>query len=254
MATASSSVLVALKSLFIVLMCIIAAALAYTLVKDGDSSCFDLSALWTQVMNVDVVAFITPVVAWFFYKESSWIKRVVFMIVIFWCGSFVTCGYIVWLLFKLSPEESLKDPIYFVLVRRQNRHANMGRVTRFSHIITAKVIVTAIGCCLLGLIIYAYSVLGFPFYAEVLTPCMITALVCFHVHIVVFSVWIAYKESSWTGAVLWILGLVCFSGFGICVYLVRELSYLSPEQPVFFILFNKNNRDMTSSDPLLVKH
>ncbi|XP_076923569.1 uncharacterized protein LOC143585742 [Bidens hawaiensis] len=124
----------------------------------------------------------------------------------------------------------------------------MERVTRFSHIITAKVIVTAVGCCLLGLIIYAYSVLGFPFYAEVLTPCIITVLVDIYVHIVVFSVWIAYKESSWTSAVLWILVLVCFSGFGICFYLVRELSYLSPEKPVFFILFNKNTVTVKEED------
>ncbi|XP_076916296.1 uncharacterized protein LOC143575949 isoform X2 [Bidens hawaiensis] len=208
---AAASALVALKTLFIVLMCIMAAALAYTLAKDGDSSCFDLSALWTQVIIADVFAFVIPIVAWFFYKESSWIKRVVVIIVIYWCGSFITCGYITWLLFKLSPEESLKDPIYFVLVRRQNGNVDKGRVTQASHV-TAKVIVTAIGCCLLALIIYAYIIDGSPFYLEVLTPCMIASSVDVCIHIVVFSVWITYKESSFISSVFWILVLVCLSG------------------------------------------
>ncbi|XP_076947971.1 uncharacterized protein LOC143620073 [Bidens hawaiensis] len=220
-----------------------AVALACTLAKDGDSSCFDYSALWTQVIITDVFVFIIAIVAWFFYKESSWIKRVILIIVIFWSGSFVTCGYITWLLFKLSPEESLKDPIYFVLVRRQNGDVDKGHATQASHV-TAKVIVTAIGCCLLALIIYAYIVDGSPFYVEVLTPCMITASADTCIHIVVFSVWITYKESSLISSVFWILVLVCFSGIGICVYLVRELFSLSPEQPVFFILFNKNNRQI----------
>ncbi|KAI3762039.1 hypothetical protein L1987_52462 [Smallanthus sonchifolius] len=235
-----ASLLISLKTLYIVLMCIMAVAIAYTLVIDGDSSCFDLSARWTIVAVTDFLVFMVLIVAWYFYKESSWIKRIVFIIMIFWCGSVVTCGYISMLLFKLPPEESLKDALYFVLAKHQNRDVT-GHTIR-SSVVTAKVIVTAIGCCMLGVTIYAYIIDGFPFFVEVLTPCTITALTDVYIHIVVFSVWIAYKESSWISALFWILLLVCFSSIAICIYIVRELFYLSPGQPISLILFNNSNR------------
>ncbi|KAK9047922.1 hypothetical protein SSX86_033116, partial [Deinandra increscens subsp. villosa] len=175
--------------------------------------------------------------AWFFYKESRWIIRVVFMFLIFWCGSVVTCGYIVFLFFKLSPEESLKDPLYYVLARRENRDVTQHMIR--SSLLIAKAIVSALGCCMLGLIIYVYITIGFPFYVELLSPCMITLLIDVYNHTVVFSMWIAYKESSWISALSWIVLVVCFSGVGTCVYIVRELFYLSPGQPISLILFNR---------------
>ncbi|KAD6796762.1 hypothetical protein E3N88_07658 [Mikania micrantha] len=170
MATSSSTstLLVALKSSFIILMFIMAVALAYTLIMDGDSSCFDPNAWWTIAAVTNVFVFIAFIVAWFFYKESSWMKRVVLMFMLFWCGSFVTCGYIVLLFFKLSPEESLSDPLYFVLVRRQKTDVT-GHM-RKSTVVIAKLIVTSIACCLLGIVIYACIIDGFPFYVELLTP------------------------------------------------------------------------------------
>ena len=36
--------------------------------------------------------------------------------------SLATCGYILIQFHKLSPEEFSKDPLYFVLVRHQNRY------------------------------------------------------------------------------------------------------------------------------------
>ncbi|KAM0062689.1 hypothetical protein Hdeb2414_s0003g00082701 [Helianthus debilis subsp. tardiflorus] len=174
--------------------------------------------------------------AWVFYKESSWIKR---LVLVFRCYLWIHCFALQF--FKLSPEESLKDPIYFVLAKHQNDEDAV-RHTTGSSVVIAKVFVTVMGCYILGLIIYAFAIDGFPFYVELLTPCMITALIDVSIHIVVFSVWIAYKESSWTSAVFWIILLVCFSGIGICVYIVRELFYLSPGEPVSLILFNKRNR------------
>ncbi|KAJ0507144.1 hypothetical protein HanIR_Chr11g0503111 [Helianthus annuus] len=89
---------------------------------------------------------------------------------------------------------------------------------------------------------------------EVLTPCMITAIIDISIHTVVYSVWIAYKETSWISAVFWIIVLVCFSSIGLFVYILRELFSVSPEQPLSVILFNKTNRDTPSSDPLLTEH
>ncbi|PWA73888.1 hypothetical protein CTI12_AA242460 [Artemisia annua] len=106
--------------------------------------------------------------AWYFYKESSWIKRLLFLYLVFWDGSFVTCGYIAMLFFKLSPEESSTDPIFFVLAKRQKGDV-MGHTRRYS-VVTAKVIVAALGLYMLGWPTYAYIVDGSPFHAEVVTP------------------------------------------------------------------------------------
>ncbi|KAF5779959.1 hypothetical protein HanXRQr2_Chr11g0466681 [Helianthus annuus] len=253
MAVASASMLVALKTFFIISAWVMAAVLVYSFAADGQASCFQPSEWWMQVAEYDYIVIILPIMALFFYKESSWIKRIGFIIISFFCGSFVNCGYIAILFYQLSPEESMKDPLYFVLARRQNRDVNTGRTARYSLVI-AKVMVTAIGCYLLGVIIFAYITDGSPFHMEVLTPCMITAIIDISIHTVVYSVWIAYKETSWISAVFWIIVLVCFSSIGLFVYILRELFTLSPEQPLSVILFNKTNRDRPSSDPLLNEH
>ncbi|KAI7736673.1 hypothetical protein M8C21_005886 [Ambrosia artemisiifolia] len=67
------------------------------------------------------------------------------------------------------------------------------------------------------------------------------------------EVWIAYKESSWMNALVWILLVICFQSIALCAYVVRESFYLSPEQPSFLILFNKNGRNLMLSDPLLIE-
>nr|GEU91900.1 uncharacterized protein [Tanacetum cinerariifolium] len=125
---------------------------------------------------------------------------------------------------------------------------------RASSVVTARVIVAALGCLMIGASIYAFIRDGSPFHMEVFTPCMITLLIDVNIHIVVFSVWIAYKESSWITAFFWILLLSCFGSIGVCAYILRELFCLSPEQPIYLILFSKSNRNVQSSDPLLMAH
>nr|XP_043624342.1 uncharacterized protein LOC122595925 [Erigeron canadensis] len=247
-----SSLFVALKWLFITMTCIMAAALVYLLAMDHYSSCFGLQLGWMQVLDIDIIIYFLFIAAWFFYKESGWIKAFVFFVLVLWCGSFVTCGYIVIQFFKLSSEESSKDPLYFVLAGHQKGDI-MGHRKQHSMVI-AKVIVAVLGCYMLGILIYAFMINGMPFHMEILTPCMITGLIDIHIHNVVFTVWILYKESSWINAVLWILSVVCFGSVALCVYIARELFHLSPEQHVSFILFNKRSRDLMSSDPLLREH
>nr|GEV57034.1 auxilin-like protein [Tanacetum cinerariifolium] len=128
-----------------------------------------LQVWWVQVAMYHVIMDMVLVVAWFFYKESSWIKTIVFANIMFWIGSFGTCAYIVFQLFMLSEEEASKDPIYFVLARRQKGNNVMGHTNR--HFVTiAKVIVAGIGCYTLGVIIYAIVIDGSPLDAQELTP------------------------------------------------------------------------------------
>ncbi|GKD72122.1 reverse transcriptase, RNA-dependent DNA polymerase, partial [Tanacetum coccineum] len=63
-----------------------------------------------------------------------------------------TCGYILIQFHKLSPEEFSKDPLYFVLVRHQNR--DMAQQTHGASVVTARVIFSGLGCLMLGILIY----------------------------------------------------------------------------------------------------
>ncbi|GKA51444.1 reverse transcriptase, RNA-dependent DNA polymerase [Tanacetum coccineum] len=204
----SAKVYVALKTLFVVMTCIMAAVLVYLFAMDRFSSCFDLSDWWIRVAECDVTIYFILVVAWFYYKELNWIKTLVFTVAITFWGSFATCAYIVLQLYKLSPEESSKDPIYYVLARRRQE----GDVTRRYSVLIAKVIIAICDCYMLGIIICAIIIDGSPFQVQVLTP------------------------------------------FALSAYVIRELFYLSPEQPVSRILFNQRNRDLMTSDPLLTGH
>lgn len=250
---AASAASVALKTLLSVLACAMFATLVWAVVMDGLSSCVDLQARWLIAALIDFYIHIAVIGAWVVYKESSWITAAVLIFFLITLGSITTCIYIVVLLFKLSPEESSKDPLYFVLVRRQKRDIVMGH-RRGPSVVTARVILTALCCLMLGTFIYTLIVDGSPFRAQVFTPCMIGTITDFYFNVVALSVWVAYKESSWINALLWILSIVCFGSITTCVYIQRQLFYLSPEQPVSLILFKSSNRDLQSSDPLLMVH
>ncbi|KAJ0507155.1 hypothetical protein HanPSC8_Chr11g0450601 [Helianthus annuus] len=249
---ASLTAAAALKTLFSLLACVMAVSLVYGFATDYFVSCFDPKARWMQVGLFDFCVDVSLIAAWFFYKESRWILRLVFIFILFWFGSFTICGYIVLQLFKLSPEESSKDPFYFVLLRRQKRDA-IGHTGGVS-VGTTRTIYLSLACLLIGGIVFVFVTDGSPFRAEVFSPCMVPLLTDLFIHVVVFSVWVAYKESSWINALVWILLIIFFGGIALCAYVVRESLYLSSEQPAYLILFNKRGRDMTLNASLLMEH
>ncbi|KAL8264572.1 hypothetical protein R6Q59_022702 [Mikania micrantha] len=224
----------------------------YVFVMDRFVSCFDLQNRWLMFEYVSVVINLGAIVAWVFYKESSWIVATIVTVLLAVFTSVATCVYVITQFLKLSPEEFSKDPIYFVLVRRDKRddmkHKNGTLVT------TVKIIFSTLACLVLGIIINLIIVDGSPFRAKAFSSCMIGTLFDYYANVGVLSLWIAYKESSWITAIFWILLLVCFQGVATCAYIVRQLFNLSPEQPVSLIIFNNTHRDLLSSDPLLVEH
>nr|XP_043614261.1 uncharacterized protein LOC122586327 [Erigeron canadensis] len=251
-----ASKLFVLKTLLGVFTCVMGAALAYGFSLDYFFSCFSPRARWMQVALTDFVISISPISVWYFYKEPRWIMRVMFMFILFWLGSFIICGYILLQLLKLSPEQTLKDPFFFMLARPKSRDDVMGASnTRggFS-VVTTRIIYASLGCLMLAFLVFAWITDGSPFRSQVLSPCMVTLLIDLCIQAVIYSVWIGYKESSWTNALFWILCIVCFGSIGLCGYIVRELFYLTPDQPVYLILFNTSNRDVMLSDPLLLKN
>ncbi|KAL0288300.1 UNVERIFIED_CONTAM: hypothetical protein Sangu_2664400 [Sesamum angustifolium] len=83
--------------------------------------------------------------------------------------SITTCGYIVLQFLKLSPQESQQDPIYFVLLRNRKKDGTESK--RFLSIVSARILFTALGCLMLGTLIYTIATDGSPFRRDVLTPC-----------------------------------------------------------------------------------
>nr|KAJ0185248.1 hypothetical protein LSAT_V11C900471380 [Lactuca sativa] len=267
----AASVVVALKTLFILLALTMTALAVWAIGTHGLAACVDLTSRWLVVTLINFYINLGVILAWIIYKESSWIKAAVLIPVVLFAGSPITSAYVALQFFKLSPEESSKDPLYFVLVRHQKKDA-MG-YKRGHSVLIAKIIISALGCLMLGTFIYVLIVDGSPFNATVLSRCMIATTTDVYFCIVTVAVslsnyteksffdfcynknvWIVYKESSWISAFFWILSLLCFGGIATCVYILRELFYLSPQQPLSAILFNSSNKDLLSSDPLLMAH
>lgn len=250
---AAASIVLALKTMFIVLALMMASLTIWAIETRGFDACVDLSSRWLVVTLVDFYVNLGVILAWIVYKETSWIKRAVLIPVMLFAGSPITSAYIAVQFFKLSPEEeSSTDPLYFVLVRHQKKDF-MGYKKGHS-ILIAKVIISALGCLMLGTFIYVLIVDGSPFRAGVFTRCMVATVTDVYFFIVTIAVWVAYKESSLISTFFWILSFLCFGGIATCVYILRELFYLSPQEPISAILVNKSNRELLSSDPLLMAH
>nr|KAJ0187662.1 hypothetical protein LSAT_V11C900486070 [Lactuca sativa] len=66
--------------------------------------------------------------------------------------------------------------------------------------VTSRIIISSLGCFMLGTFIYVLIVDGSPFRTQVFSTCMIGTLTDFYFNVVALSVWVAYKESSWISA------------------------------------------------------
>ncbi|GKB70142.1 reverse transcriptase, RNA-dependent DNA polymerase, partial [Tanacetum coccineum] len=203
MGATAASVGVAVRTLMIFLFCLMVAALVYVVAIGALASFFDFGARWAIALLTDFTINVIVIGAWFFYKESSWIKTLIFIVLMFAVGSLATCGYILIQFHKLSPEEFSEDPLYFVLVRHQNR--DVAQQTHGPSVVTARVIFSGLGCLMLGVLIYTIVIDLSPSHDKSFAPCLPTYLTDIYIHAVVLSVWIAYKEASWISAFLWIL-------------------------------------------------
>ncbi|KAJ0922589.1 hypothetical protein HanPSC8_Chr05g0205661 [Helianthus annuus] len=241
---------VAVRTLLSLLGGLMVAVLVYTIATDGLPFRMELLTRWMAALLIDFYINIAIIGAWVVYKESTWVMAALWVLLLICFGSVTTCTYIVFQIYKLTPEESSKDPFYFVLVRHQKSDVTEHR--KGVSVITARVIFAVLGCFMLGTLLYTLIVDGSPFRSELYTPWVVATLIDFYINVVALSVWVAYKESSWMDALLWIVFLICFGSITTCVYIVRQLFYLSSDHPIFLILFRNNHRDLKSSDPPLM--
>ncbi|PWA91746.1 Pentatricopeptide repeat-containing protein [Artemisia annua] len=185
------------------------------------------------VITTDFTIYVAVLGAWYAYKESSWIIALVLMVPMYFLGCIISIGYILTQFYKLSPEESSTDPLYFVLARRQKSmwldiltllflknigHRDVvGYLDTGRHsVVAARVIYSALGCVAFGTLTYSVYVDLSPSYIKYFTSCILTNGTDMYIHVVIFSVWLAYKESSnWITAFFWILLLFCFRGYGV---------------------------------------
>lgn len=216
------------------------ATLIYTLSLDGLPFRKDLLTPWMVATLIDFYINVIAIGAWVSYKESNWISASLWVVLLVCFGSITTCSYIVLQLLKLSIGESSEDPIYYVLMRRPNKDG-MEHKRRFS-VVTTRIIFTALGFLMLATLLYTLLTDGSPFRTELLTPWMTATLIDFYINVVALSVWVAYKESSWISAFIWIVLLICFGSITTCAYIVRQLFYLSSQDPVCLVLLNGSNR------------
>nr|XP_043615475.1 uncharacterized protein LOC122587387 isoform X2 [Erigeron canadensis] len=224
-----------------VLGCAMVAVLAYTISTDGLPFRKELLTRWMAALLIDFYINIAAIGAWIIYKESSsWIIAIIWLLLLICFGSVTTCGYIVLQFYKLTPEQFSKDPFYFVLARHQN--GDVAEHSKGLSVVAARVIFAVLGCLMLGTLLYTIIVDGSPFRAELYTPWVVATLIDFYINVVALAVWVAYKESSWISAILWIFLTVCFGSIITCGYIVRQLFYLSADQAVSLILFRNNNR------------
>ncbi|XP_073031744.1 uncharacterized protein [Primulina eburnea] len=237
---AAPSLATVLRNLFVLLGCGIAATVIYTIATDGLPFRKQLLTPWMAATLVDFYINILVIGAWIVYKESNWIRTIIWIVLLVCLGSITTCGYIVLQFFKLTPQESLQDPIYFVLLRTRKKDGtdSKGKLS----VVGARVLFSVLGCLMLGTLIYSIAIDGSPFRQEVFTPWLSATLVDFYVNVFALLVWVAYKESNWRSAAIWIILFISLGSVTTCSYIVLQLFHLSPQDPVFLIVFSSSNR------------
>ncbi|XP_026446877.1 uncharacterized protein LOC113347439 isoform X3 [Papaver somniferum] len=231
-----------LRSLFCVLGCLMTATLIYTIVTDGLPFRKELLIPWMTTTLIDFYIIVVAIAAWIAYKESNLISAVVWIILLVCLGSITTCAYVVVQLFKLSSQEVSQDPMYYVLVR-YNSKDDIERKRKFSSVVAARIAFTALGCLMLGALIYTLLTDGSPFRTELLIPWTKALLVDFYIHIVAMSVWVIYKESSSLSAFIWIILFICLGSITVCTYIVIQLFQLSSQDPLYLVLLNSRSRE-----------
>ncbi|XP_026456380.1 uncharacterized protein LOC113357245 isoform X6 [Papaver somniferum] len=231
-----------LRSLFCVLGCLMTATLIYTIVTDGLPFRKELLIPWMTTTLIDFYIIVVAIAAWIAYKELNLISAVVWIILLVCLGSITTCAYVVVQLFKLSSQEASQDPMYYVLVR-YNSKDDIERKRKFSSVVAARIGFTALGCLMLGALIYTLLTDGSPFRTELLIPWMKALLVDFYIHIMAMSVWVIYKESSSLSAFIWIILFICLGSFTVCTYIVIQLFQLSSQDPFYLVLLNSRSRE-----------
>ncbi|KAI5400054.1 hypothetical protein KIW84_065117, partial [Lathyrus oleraceus] len=230
-----------LKTLFTVLGALMLALLLYTLITDGFPFRKELLTPWMAATLVDFYINVAILSAWVVYKEANWVSSIIWIILLISLGSIATSAYIVVQFLKLSSQESSQDPMTYVLLRHPHK-SGIEPKTKCSVVAILRILFSVLGVVMLGTLVYTLVTDGSPFRTELLTPWMQATLVDFYINVVALAVWVAYKESNWIYAVLWVILLICFGSITSCIYVVWQLFQISYQDPAYLILVHHNDR------------
>ncbi|GMH21392.1 hypothetical protein Nepgr_023234 [Nepenthes gracilis] len=237
----ASLLVFSLRTLFVVLGCAMVATLIYTISVDGLPFRKDVLTPWMTTTLIDYYINVLPLAAWVSYKEANWLTASIWVVLFVCLGSITACMYVTIQLFQLSADKSMHDLMYHLLLPHQNKN---GMVSKWKslQLVTAIIVCSALGCLMFGTLVYTIFTDGSPFNKDLLTPWMIATLIDFYINVVALSVWVAYKEPSWVRAFFWILGLVCFGSIATCGYMALQFFQLSPYDPIYLVLLNRQQR------------
>ncbi|CAJ1976877.1 unnamed protein product [Sphenostylis stenocarpa] len=260
---AKISMATALRTLFTVLGLLMLATLLYTLFTDGLPFRRELLTPWMVATLIDFYINVVALGIWVTYKESNLISSLLWIVLLVCLGSITTSTYIVVQFLKLSSQESSQDPMYYVLLRHPSKyvfrnttielsstviiewrlHRNGTAPQRkHSSVVILRILFIILGAVMLGTLVYTLITDGSPFRTELLTPWLVATLVDFYFNVVALAVWVAYKESSWISAVLWIILLICFGSITTCFYIAWQLFQISGEDPAYLVLVHRGDR------------
>ncbi|KAJ8747701.1 hypothetical protein K2173_014375 [Erythroxylum novogranatense] len=226
---------------FLFLAFVMVATLIYTISIDGLPFRRDLLTPWMAATLVDFYINVAALGAWISYKEPNFISAAFWIVLLVCFGSITTCIYIVIQLLKLPPLQSWEDLMYHVLLRHDKPDgAEQG--VKHSPVVIVRVIFTVLGFLMLGTLVYTIVTAGSPFRKELLNPWMDATLIDFYINVLALSVWVTYKESTWFSASIWIIFFLCFGSLTTCVYIVRQLSKLTTQDPIYLVLLKRGSR------------
>ncbi|KFK44365.1 hypothetical protein AALP_AA1G248000 [Arabis alpina] len=240
---ATTSLVTGLKVLLPAMFGVMLATLIYTVITDGLPlpNRQDVFTPWFATTVVDFYINIVPILVWIVYKESTWFGSILWTILLLLLGSLTTCVYLFMQLLKLTTSQASVDPMYYLLLRDPPKDG-VGHREEKSLVVTARFVFGALGCVMLGALIYTCLTDGSPFRMELLYPWMVVLLVNFYINVAVLSVWVVYKASSWITGILWVALLISLGSFGTSVVIVVHLFRLSPLDPLYLVLVKNSNR------------
>ncbi|XP_049368951.1 uncharacterized protein LOC125833828 [Solanum verrucosum] len=237
-----ASLAIALKCLFAILGCLVTGFVIYTVAIDGFSFVILSLSYWMnscRLTTIDSYIHVFLIWSWVVYKEANWITAIPWAVLLVCFRSITICGYILLQFLKLSTQESLQDPVYFVLLQCQKK-TETEQWRKYS-LLTARILSLALGSLMLGTLIYILVTYGSPFHRDTFTPWMTTTLIDHFVFAVPLSVWVAYKESSWLSAAFWIIPIILFGSTITCAYIALQLFSLSSQDPAYLVLFSSSS-------------
>ncbi|XP_042411905.1 uncharacterized protein LOC122001295 isoform X2 [Zingiber officinale] len=227
---AESPSLIAYKVVFCALGCFMLATLVYTMVTDGSPFRVELLTPWMIATLIDFYVNVVAIAVWVVYKESTWIKALMWVVLLVCFGSVATCAYITLKLFNISSQDPKISLRQLLLREDHDCHA------KCSSIILGRVVFSTLGVFVLAVVVYTVATDGLPFRMDLLTPWMAATLIDFYINVLVISVWVVHKEPTWISAFIWICLLICFGSITTCAYIVIQLFRLSLQEPMYKVL------------------